>query len=145
MGGERMARTTPYTISSRILGVILLAAAGMKFYGLSPAITPSGESTIISSPRLQVVAIEAELLLGLWLLSGLAARKCWAVALGFFGLLAGVSLYQALTGQRDCGCFGRVAVSPWLTFVLDLAAATALLAWRPRAIAENPKTVRFVP
>lgn len=114
-----------------VLGLLLLAAAGLKAQGL--ALEPTGEHTILSSPRLEIAAIEAEILLGVWLLSGWAARFAWVAALAFFGILAGVSSYLALVGQQDCGCFGRVAVNPWLTFSIDIAAVAALLVWRPRA------------
>jgi hypothetical protein len=114
-----------------VLGVLLLAAAGLKAHGL--ALEPTGEHTLLSSPRLQIATVEVEVLLGLWLLSGQARRAAWAVALGFFGILAGVSLYLALIGQRSCGCFGEVQVSPWLTLSLDVAAIVALVIWRPRA------------
>jgi hypothetical protein len=40
-----------------------------------------------------------------------------------------VSLYLALAGQRSCGCFGRMTVSPWLTLIFDIAAMAALVPW----------------
>jgi hypothetical protein len=67
-----------------------------------------------------IASIELEITLGVWLLSGWFQRGAWLGALGFFGVLAGVSLYLALIGQRSCGCFGRVPVNPWLTFTLDV-------------------------
>jgi hypothetical protein len=112
-----------------ILGVFLLAAAGLKAYGL--ALDPLSQESFLGSPRVQVAAVEIETLLGLWLLSGRLPRLAWGCALGFFGLLAGVSLLLALDGQRSCGCLGRVEASPWLAFAFDLGAVVSLLIWRP--------------
>jgi len=83
------------------------------------------------SPRLEIVTIEAELILGLWLLSGFFTVAAWLTAISFFSILTVASLYMALTGQTSCGCFGRVTVSPWLAFAIDLAALVALALFRP--------------
>jgi hypothetical protein len=112
-----------------VLGFLLLTAAMLTIQGLG--IDPLSQDSFLASPRLQVAAIEIEILLGLWLLSGLAKRGAWAVAVGFFGILAGISLYQALTGQRSCGCLGAVEVNPWWTFGLDVAGVVALAIFRP--------------
>jgi len=112
-----------------VLGLVLLVAAGLKGHEL--ALDPLTEDSFLASPPLQIAAIEVEILLGLWLLSGLARRAAWVAALGFFGVMAGVSLYMALAGQTSCGCFGRLTVNPWLTFAFDGAAVAALAVWRP--------------
>ncbi len=119
------------------LGGLILAAAGMKAYAL--ALDPLVQDWFLASPRLLVAVIEVETLLGLWLLSGWSARAGWVAALGFFGVMAGTSLYLALSGQSSCGCFGQVPVSPWLTFAIDLAAVGALVIFRPTP-AGNPST-----
>lgn len=61
-------------------------------------------------------------LLGLLLLSGWAKRAAWFLAVTFFLIVAGVSLYLGLMGQSSCDCFGRIRVSPWGAFALDVAA-----------------------
>jgi hypothetical protein len=111
------------------LGLFLLVAAGLKAHSL--ATDPLSQDAFFASPRLLIATIEVEIVLGLWLLSGWFVRAAWVTALGFFGVLAGVSLYLALAGQRSCGCFGQVTVSPWATFSLDIAAVAALALWRP--------------
>src|SRR5262249_220367 len=75
-----------------------------------------------------------------WLLSGWWARASWTAALGFFGILASTSLYMALTGQRSCGCFAPISVSPWWTLALDVAALTSLGLFRPRRTASGVPT-----
>jgi hypothetical protein len=118
---------------------LLLVAAGLKVQGL--ALGPLAEDSLLASPRLQVATIEVEAVLGLWLLAGWSARLAWAAALGFFGLLAGVSLYLAVVGQASCGCLGRVTVSPWLTFGVDVGAVAALAMFRPARTADGSRTV----
>ncbi|MFO0842484.1 MAG: DUF1573 domain-containing protein [Gemmataceae bacterium] len=101
----------------------------MKLYGLS--LDPFAEGSVLASPRLQIAAIELEILLGLWLLAGWAARWSWLASLGMFSVFACVSLYLALAGQASCSCFGRLMVSPWITVGIDVAAVAALVVWRP--------------
>jgi hypothetical protein len=110
---------------------LLLTAAGFKAYALWT--DPSPALSWFFSPRWQVALIEGETLLGLWLLSGLAMRWAWLLAQVGFILLAGVSLYLALAGKPSCGCFGKLTISPWYTFGLDVAAVAALWYWRPTA------------
>jgi hypothetical protein len=112
-----------------VLGLFLLGAAGLKIHGLFSG--SSVRDSLLSSPRLQVATIEVELLLGAWLLSGWWLVGAWTAALGFFGIVAGVSLYLALVGQTSCGCFGAVAVNPWATLGIDVTATLALLLCRP--------------
>jgi hypothetical protein len=111
------------------LGALLLAAAGLKVHSL--AVDPFHEDMFLDSPRLLIATIEIEIVLGLWLLSGWAARAAWVSALGFFGLLAAVSFFLAYSGQRSCGCLGRVNMSPWVMFAVDLGAIAALAFWPP--------------
>jgi len=112
-----------------LLAFLLLSAAGLKIYGL--VVDPLFEGSAFASPRLNIVTIELEVLLGLWLLSGMSLGIAWVVAEVFFFGLACISAYMALTGQRSCGCFGRVAVTPWLAFTIDVAAITMLFLFRP--------------
>lgn len=113
-----------------VLGTLLLVAAGLKADGV--ALGPFGGGSFLESARLQVATIEVEVLLGLWLLTGWAARLSWAAALAFFVVLAGASLTLALAGKASCSCFGRLTVNPWLTFGLDVGAVVALSLCRPK-------------
>jgi hypothetical protein len=120
--------TLSFRLVRVLLGSFLVAAAGLKVHGL--ALGPSSDDFFLS-PRLQIATIETETILGLWLLSGWSMRAARLLVLGFFAILAGTSFYLALAGQRSCGCFGRVAVNPWVTFTVDLAAMVLLLLCRP--------------
>jgi hypothetical protein len=113
------------------LGVLLLATAGLKFFDPSPDAFSGLE--LLSSPRWHMAAIEAEALLGLWLLRGAYPRLLWMAALSCFTLLASVSWYLGSEGQSSCGCFGaKLPVSPWYALGLDLIAVASLVWWRPR-------------
>jgi hypothetical protein len=113
-----------------VVGCFLLAAAGLKADGI--AFDPLAEDSFFGSPALLVASLEVEVLIGFWLLTGWRITSAWASALALFSVLAAVSLYMAIVGQRSCGCFGRVSVNPWFTFVLDVAFLAALLVCRPR-------------
>jgi hypothetical protein len=112
------------------LGVLLLATAGLKLFDPSPDAFSGLE--LLSSSRWRMAAIEAEALLGLWLLIGAYPRLLWLTALFCFTLLASVSMYLGIEGQSSCGCFGaRLPVSPWYALALDLTAIVALAWWPP--------------
>lgn len=111
------------------LGALLVATALLKAQG--PSDGTLGQNLILFSPRVRFAAMEAEAILGLWFLSGWAKRAAWLVAVAFFLVLAGTSLYLGLLGQSSCGCFGRIPVSPWGAFGLDALCLTALAWCRP--------------
>jgi hypothetical protein len=123
------------------LGLLLVVTALLKVQG--PADGALGQNTILFSPRLRFAVMEAEALLGLWLLSGWAKRPAWLVTVAFFLIVAGFSFYLGLMGQSSCGCFGRIQVSPWNAFALDVA-CLATLGWvRPSfRRGEGESTVR---
>src|SRR5881628_1491027 len=101
-----MNRRLLHLVVSKSLGCLLLAAAGLKIYGLG--VTPVGPIGIFSAPAFQVGLIEFEILLGLWLISGLNPVGAWITAiLGFTGFAA-VSFYLGWIGQASCGCFGQL-------------------------------------
>lgn len=79
----------------------------------------------------QLVIVEFEGLLGVWLLAGVRPRGMYLAALLWFCGLAAVALFQALTGAATCGCFGALHVSPWVTLAIDAAAIVSLCFLRP--------------
>jgi hypothetical protein len=125
-----------FTVVRILLGVLLIAAAGLKLFDRSP--DPIERMGLLASPHWHMTAIEAEALLDLWLLTGAFPRLLWLAALLCFSLLGGMSLYLGIEGQASCGCFGaKLAVSPWYALGLDLAAVASLVWWRPR---QGPRT-----
>jgi len=110
------------------LGLLLLSATTFKAHALW---TGTGQPIpLLESGRAQLIVIEVEALLGLWLLAGLYARVLRWVSLLFFAILSVTSLYLALIGESSCGCFGRIRLNPWLTFSVDVIAAAALVYWK---------------
>ncbi len=111
------------------LGLLLLAAAGLKLYGLQVSAVPRG--VWLYAPRVQVVVLLWEVVLGLWLVSGRYPTGSWLAAVGTFTAFAGVSGYLGWVGQAECGCFGSVKASPWHALAVDVAALAGLALARP--------------
>jgi hypothetical protein len=135
-------RRSGFRILSCVLGTLLLVTAGLKFEALG--VVPLSRDPLLSSPRMIVAAIEIEVILGIWLVSGYAQRMAWVGALIFFAGAGGVSLFAGTTGQRACPCFGRLgstfAGSVWLATAIDLFAVAALLRFRPTLCGGNSVT-----
>jgi hypothetical protein len=112
------------------LGVVLLAAACLKLYGLD--VTPVPRVGWFATPQVQVVTAEWEIVLGAWLLSGWNPRGAWWAAIGTFAAFAGVSGYFGCIGVASCGCFGVIHASPWAAFAVDLTALSLLAITRQR-------------
>lgn len=125
-----------------VLGVLLLAAAGLKF--ADAGFGSAGVYELYASPFWLRAVLVAETLVGVWLLVGLAPRALWFFTLVFFSVLACLSLYMGINGQQSCGCFGtKLPVHPWYTAVLDSGAVAALLFWQPIADHNAGQCARF--
>jgi hypothetical protein len=107
------------------VGAILLLSAALKSWQYLQSPIPPYE--LQHFPGLEPVLTTFETFLGLWLISGAMPMAARRVAIGCFSLFACYTLYEALAGKTDCGCFGQVHVSPWFTFVLDVAIVLALM------------------
>lgn len=110
------------------VGVFLLIAAALKVHGLI-FVEPINAATQLPQ-WVGWILVPGEVALGLWLLSGLQRRTTSIVALIAFSSFASFSLFAALRGERSCGCFGQITVSPWFTFLVDLMAIAAICWWR---------------
>lgn len=111
------------------LAAILFVAAVLKTHQL--ATEPVLGSGLLGSRWFLIGVVQFELLLAFWLASGLAIRcACW-VSLAAFSLFAVVAAAKAIAGDASCGCFGRVATSPWVAFAMDVSAVLALWWCRP--------------
>lgn len=118
-------RSRAFTIIRVVLGILLLAAAALKIYGWSVSTVPP--VGWFSTPSIQAMAVGWELLLSVWLLSGVALAGSWLAAIVTFVLLASISGYLGWIGQATCNCFGTIHASPWHAFAVDLAALLMLL------------------
>ena len=118
-------------IVMKLLGLLLLAAAVLK--GMQLLSRPVLDSGIWTSRWFMILAVEFEILMGVWLLSGLYKKVAWLAAILCFVFFSGMSLYRAVIGAESCGCFGDVEVNPWVTlFAIDLPAVILLAVARPR-------------
>jgi hypothetical protein len=103
-----------------------MAAGALKLCELAFETQDAGTPTL-----LMIIFSDAELLGGVWMVSGFdVERTRWCAAAGFAGLAAS-SLLHALAGKCSCGCFGSLTINPWLVLVFDLAAVAGLLGARP--------------
>ncbi len=123
-----------------LLGLLLLAAAGLKLSGMNVA--PFAQYGWLTASGVQTLAVLWEIVLGLWLLSGAYRAGAWLAALGTFAAFAAVSGYLGWIGQANCGCFGVVRASPWHAFAVDVAALVLLALARPdwRAVLDTPRS-----
>ena len=133
-----VGRWTGYDVVRVALGLVLLAAAALKAHQLATG--PVAETNLLDSRWFLMIEVEFELLFGLWLLFGAYPRLTWAAALLLFTTFVAVSLFQIVSGEASCGCFGKVPVNPWYTFAFDAAAVLALLLCRPSARETLAKT-----
>ncbi len=107
-------------------GAVLLAAAGLKAHVL--ATEPTAEASLATSRWFLVLWVEVELLCGLALLCSANRRFTTALGVGCFGILAVVSALEAVAGDGNCGCFGKLSVhiQARTVFLFDVGALTAI-------------------
>lgn len=121
---------TRSTVVRIAVGVFLLVTAGLKLYGLGTSAVP--RVGWFAQPWVQLLAIEWELVLGAWLLSGRWPRASWLLAVLTFGAFAAVSGYLGWVGVASCGCFGVIKTNPWWAFGIDVIAFSLLAVSRSR-------------
>ena len=107
----------------------LLGTAALKLYGLN--VTPFAQYGRLLNTSVQFAAVEWEIILGVWLLSGRRPIGAWLAAVLTFTTFAVVSGYLGLIGQASCGCFGAIQASPWVAFGVDIVALGLLAITRP--------------
>ncbi len=117
-----------YHLVRNLIGVVLFLAAAFKTHEL--ATTPTLGDSLLENRYLLMAVIQFEFFLALWLFSGLYPRLAWKITLGLFSIFTAVTLYKALSGEASCGCFGRVAINPWYTLLLDSSAVGLLIYFR---------------
>ena len=133
------SHTTGFDVVRILLALILLVTAVLKAHQL--ATEPVANKDIFSYRWSLILQVEFEILLGLWLLSGLHKRLVWVIATACFSFFSCITLYKALSGEASCGCFGKIEVNPWYTLILDVSAVVALLIFRPGL--RKPQLVKY--
>jgi hypothetical protein len=109
--------------------LVLLLAAGLKAYAFFVGKTI--EDGWSNDPKLKLLSIEWEVVLGLFLLFGRSEFYRWLLVFLTFLSFAFVSGALGIKGAASCGCLGRIHVNPWWMLVFDLAALAVLLSMRP--------------
>jgi hypothetical protein len=119
---------TRLVVVSTACGLFLLTAVVLKVQGLASGV---GQPLALFAPWVQMAGVQAEAIVGFWLLSGYARRGAWLAGFALFSMLAAVSVYLIVEGQKSCGCFGRVEMSPWVSLTLDVTCVLSLSMARP--------------
>jgi len=89
----------------------------LKFQNLG-----QGESFLSElMPQLEWLAIQTEILIGLWLVSGWWEKLSRIALLALLAIFFGASLAMVIQGRSTCGCLGAASVSPVWMLVFDLA------------------------
>ncbi len=106
-----------------IAAILLLGAAFLKGYEMATQPSVSGH---LEHRGWLVALVEAEGLLGLWMILGPWRYAAWYIPTGAFTCFAGATAYKIATGATDCGCFGLIRINPSITFVIDLGMTVGL-------------------
>jgi hypothetical protein len=110
---------------------LLVIAAALKAYHL---FTDRTLAVYHGARWRQTALVEYELLLALWLLSGIGLQWGRRIALVTFLGFGCYAFYLGLSGKASCGCFGKVQVAPWWTFGIDAALVVLLSVWKPMRV-----------
>ena len=128
-------------ITLLLIGVLLLSAASLKFFGLASG--KVGNESVLRTQWIQVLAIEVEVLLSLWLFSGWKEKYSWKVCVLCFSLFALVNLIEAVQGHLSCACFGSVIdVHPWTLFIFDVGVVLLLTTIKAIESSSNAEQAR---
>jgi len=133
-GGQAMAADggprgkAGQAIVRSVLAGILLLAAGLKAHQL--ATQPVVGTGLLAGRTALIVELECEILLGVWLMSGVFSGLAWLAATASFVAFSFITYSKAVRGEASCGCFGVVTVSPWITLIMDILAVTTLVSLR---------------
>jgi hypothetical protein len=132
------------TNSQRFTGVaialILMGACAAKTWAM---ISESSPVTRWDS-LFNVLLVQAELLLALWLISGSHSDLCFATSALFFVGAIAANLRSIWLRKSSCGCFGNIEIPPEATLVLNIAILSAIaLAIRSLTVANMTTMLRI--
>jgi hypothetical protein len=111
-------RRSTESIPPRLVAAVLFVAAAAKTYQAWRG---------NYSPHWLWLQSSAEMILALWLASGIRSNWASRTALMAFTAFAIVTLGQITAGARSCGCFGLIKTPPIYTFLLDLLVVGLLI------------------
>ena len=119
-----------------LAGLLLIIAAGLKFYEMIDTCVPSWRDNptgFWESYEFFLIQIPLEFALGVWMVSGLFRKAAWiAGTLCYFAFIF-VTLGKWVTGAESCGCFGQIVVDPKITlFAMDIPVFLLLAIFRPK-------------
>jgi hypothetical protein len=109
-------------------GALLITAASLKTYQLA---TNPALGALYGSRWLSAGLIQYEYVLAVWLISGQWSKWCRRIAIATFVAFAVVAGYLAVTSAASCGCFGDIAVSPWIVVGVDCVSVLLMWHWKP--------------
>lgn len=111
--------------------VDLVVAAMLLSSALLKAISPSQALAATAAWGIGYLAIalivQLEILLAIWLYSGMANRPARFSAAGMFSIFSVISLAFVLQGHASCGCFGSLKTDPRLVLLVDISVLVALV------------------
>ena len=119
-----------------VAGLLLIIAAGLKFYEMVDTCVPSWRDNptgFWESYAFFLIQIPLEFALGVWMVSGLFRKAAWiAGTLCYFAFIF-VTLGKWVTGAESCGCFGQITVDPKITlFAMDIPVFLLLAIFFPK-------------
>lgn len=124
------SHTAAFIALRGVAGALLLAAAVLKAHQLLTG--PALGAYWWDARPWQALAISGEVLLAGWMWSGLVPSITRRLGASIFGIFGAIALVKAMGGEASCGCFGRVAVNPWVTLALDVGLCVAFILIRPK-------------
>lgn len=130
-----------------IVGGLLLVASVTKAASVFPTRPPVLAATSgLWDTNLFYPLVGAQFALGAWLLAAGFNPPFLRTATGLcFLVFSAISASSAMQGISSCGCFGAVAINPWITASVDIALAIALLASRVAVpLDEQTSLCRFI-
>lgn len=116
-----------FGLAVRMLGVLLLVAAGLKAWDAARSHIPRAEVWELAYYVFTIFEIGFEVFLGAWLVSGLFKKLAVKAAILCFMIFFIVTMWKVGIGAKTCGCFGPVEVAPIVTLLaIDLPAIIIL-------------------
>ena len=107
------------------VALVLAVAAALKWRSFAGE--TSSQSFAEIAPQLEWGAIQAELLVAAWLLSGWLPIASLFVTTCLFSFFLGISLLMTVQGRSSCGCLGSIPMNPAWVLLFDVAMVTLLL------------------